>query len=395
MPVIQPVEGGFTFTTTVQDILDQVQSDLIYEMGSGHPKLIDYCNRIQQMLMRTSRWRFTLSEPLYFITTAEQPNYWVGPSNLVPPGNVNTGLNLTDFGIVAKDTVFDRSNNRQLKYVSKLPSGGILTFRDSMSRPGIPSVFHQDVWEGASNSNTIQLWPSPNNQNDYQPRPDAPILTTTAGGSLADRVYYVKLTLVDSMGGESSPSDMDQEIFVPAGSLLQVRMPWPKLTQNANGVLYNQYNVYVSETAGAEVLQTSSPLNCTRQYGVDWTEPTSGLVTGTATPPTNSGIAPLNGYVIEFRYFKTRLLIQEVGDVIMLPDQFKDVFVAGVNWLAYQYLKKPQEALQWAALYEAGVRGMIRDKNLFPKGGGFIMPDPASQWNPQSIDPSVLEILNY
>jgi hypothetical protein len=49
---------------------------------------------------------------------------------------------------------------------------------------------------------------------------------------------------------------------------------------------------------------------------------------------------------------------------------------AGVNWLAYKYLKKDDEAQVWQQVYARGLIEMVKDSNLFPRDGEFIHPDP-------------------
>jgi RHS repeat-associated protein len=114
--------------------------------------------------------------------------------------------------------------------------------------------------------------------------PPAPTLTDTTGGSAgADIYYYVKITYVGP-GGETWPSSEVQFYEMSASRLLVVDSP-PSAT-GATG-----YNVYVSSSTlggqtGLEVLQnTSGPIT----IGTNWTEPTSGLVTGLPAPVSSSG----------------------------------------------------------------------------------------------------------
>src|SRR5581483_8742966 len=50
----------------------------------------------------------------------------------------------------------------------------------------------------------------------------------------------------------------------------------PASAGNATG-----WNAYVASASGAEVLQNAAPI----ALGTNWTEPTTGLLTGTAPPP--------------------------------------------------------------------------------------------------------------
>jgi hypothetical protein len=85
---------------------------------------------------------------------------------------------------------------------------------------------------------------------------------------------------------------------------------------------------------------------------------------------------PADGiYAIEFRYYKVHTQLTIDSQVLLVPDDYKDIVCAGVNELANMYLKRPEEAQYWHAIYEEGKREMIRDANQFPRGEEFIRPD--------------------
>lgn len=102
--------------------------------------------------------------------------------------------------------------------------------------------------------------------------PGAPGLTAGAGGGLAAATDYVEETYVTAAG--ESPVSAEQSLAVPAGDLLTVASP-PALP----GV--TGYNVYVGDAPGAETKQNASPI----AIGTNWTEATSGLISGAAPPP--------------------------------------------------------------------------------------------------------------
>jgi len=85
-------------------------------------------------------------------------------------------------------------------------------------------------------------------------------------------------------------------------------------------------------------------------------------------------------YLIEFRYWFSKPQLAGLSDTLLIPDDYKDVVIAGVNYYANLYLRENyQDAQIWKGVYDEGVKGMKRDHNLFPRGQEFISPDPASQ----------------
>ena len=103
--------------------------------------------------------------------------------------------------------------------------------------------------------------------------PSTPSPTTVAGGALGAQTIFTKITYV-SPSGETTASGEAGPTAVTASHLLQV--PSPAAAGNATG-----WNVYCAASSGAELLQNVAPL----AIGTAWTEPTSGLVTGTTPPP--------------------------------------------------------------------------------------------------------------
>lgn len=100
--------------------------------------------------------------------------------------------------------------------------------------------------------------------------PLAPLLASVAGGALAAARYFVQIAYVTAAGETAASTEVSFSIAV--NSLLQIPSPPSSL---ATG-----WNVYVSTASGAETLQNASPI----AIGTPWTEPTSGLIVGTAMP---------------------------------------------------------------------------------------------------------------
>lgn len=358
------------YTTTAGSIISSVVGDAQNETGNGSV-ILDYVDRIHKRILRESQWGFLKSLPKQFITSPGVTDYWLA-TGTAPTGAVNTGLALSDIWAIDPASVWDRSNNRQLgsNQRSVNNSSANLTTPDAQPRYDVPRGFHY----GINNPGLIQLFPAPSNANTYLPVPLAPICTTGTGGSLAARTYYVYATFVDSEGGESTASTTPTVIYVPANSLITVQTPQP-VVASADQSNYGKWNVYIGTTATNPTKQNASPLTGS------FTEPTSGLITGSA-PPSTSTIQPLYGYIIEFTYYVQRQNITTQNQVLQVPDTYRDVVVAGVNWLTNLYMNKDPELTKstaWKAEFLDGLRQMRRDLNINFRTNDFIGPDSATQ----------------
>src|SRR6185369_1868009 len=115
----------YSFTTTVQDIIDDVSKDVRLELSSDSSEpteqgiLIDYTNRTSADLLRSSRWRF-LRGVFFFTTRKGQPEYWFGPTGSTPATAIDLGLNLNDVRSVTQ--VWDYTNFRKLDNTYKTPN---------------------------------------------------------------------------------------------------------------------------------------------------------------------------------------------------------------------------------------------------------------------------------
>jgi len=285
-----------------------------------------------------------------------------------PLGVYDTGLGLEDLRSIRLDSVFDRSNDTQIYSTNFKPLNQTLTFSDASSRPGRPKQFRSDQ----NNRYVLSIYPGPDNQNNFQPVPQAPICTAEiTAGSLPARFYYVTVTYIDDFGNESSPSP-ETRVYIPANMVVTVGPPQEPVL-SSTGISYQKYKVYASTTSGSETCQTASPLYTTGS----WQEPNTGLISG-ATAPTQNNLEPIDGYLIEFQYYQTRTTLTQGTQVIQVPDEYRDVVIAGVNYLANEYLKRQQDASFWLGVYQSGVRDMVRDKWQFPKGADYIRIDSAA-----------------
>lgn len=109
---------------------------------------------------------------------------------------------------------------------------------------------------------------------DDVPAPASPTLGSVAGGALAAATYYVATSYITARGETlTSPSAL---LAVAANHLLTVQSP--PLCADVTG-----WNVYVGTAPGSLQKQNAGAMG----IGSDYTEPTTGLVSG-AAPPTVS-----------------------------------------------------------------------------------------------------------
>ena len=110
--------------------------------------------------------------------------------------------------------------------------------------------------------------------------PAAATLSQVSGGSISATTYYVELTYLNSSGQQTTGST-EASLAVDANHLLQVSSP---AASGSGGGAAVSYNVAVSTVTGTETIQNSTPI----AIGTNWSEPTSGLVAGTALPGGNN-----------------------------------------------------------------------------------------------------------
>ena len=374
-----------TATLTVQQIIDRCQRDIddILMAGGGTgstaPTLgIEYVDRVQQMILgrRPLTWDWMLSVPKKFLTERGQTEYWIGTTTSQAAGEVDTLLNLTDIQQVKPGSVIGRSAHNMPFNVQEAPVGSAWQNEDGSYQEGTPQWYRNDE----ARANVISLYPAPDTGSDYELVPPAPHSTTAAGGALAARTYYIRTTFVDLEGNESLPSTTARQ-FVEASKFITVKAPQPLISAGSAGVSYLRWNLYASETEGSETLQNVSPT----ATSADWTQSVA-LTTSGASVPTSSTLEPLRGYLIEFRYFKKHTTLTAVGDTLLIPNDFRDVVVAGVNMLGWRYISMthPEKAVQmqmWQQDFQAGLARMVQAQNRWG-GKKFMRPDPGSFVNP-------------
>jgi hypothetical protein len=361
--------------STITSLTSQDLRSQLANSGTDQAILVSFVERAQLDMLRTANWEFLVSGTQQFITKSGVTDYWIGATGTNPSGAVDTGLNISNLKRIDETSVFDRSNFTQLNKVVYKPNLVGLANPDSEERQGIPKAWVEDV----ANPYLFRIFPAPNNANTFQPVPETPICTTTVSGALVARIYWVNVTLVDSLGYESSAALNPVKIYVPANSVLVVQPPVPGIAASASGIAYNRFNVYAvsaginvsSSGYGNLTLQNVSPSTTA------WQEPNTGLTTNGVQAPTTNSITPLDGYVMEFKYWQSRPIGLTAGTTLMVPDEYKDVIVAGTNMVCAQFLAKQGDVEYWGAMYQSGLRAMVRDRNLSPKTD-FIKPDGAA-----------------
>ena len=356
-------------TITASDILAAIHRDTRNTLNNanGETLLLDYLDRIHRMIVRRRKWDWLQSAPKRFVTEVGQTDYWIGASGSADAGQVDTALNLSDVYEVKVGSVIDRSGLTPLHREEEPPFHLLAALPDASYQQGPPLEYRYD----SRTPNVLSIYPQPDEGNDYEMIPAPPHSTTAAGGSLDARTYFIKVTFVDLEGNESAASSPAARQFVEASKIITVKAPQPPVSTGTAGISYLRYNVYVGTTEGSETLQNGSPTAIT----ADWTEDVTGLTSNGASAPTTSSIEPLRGYVIDFRYIKKLSPINDTGDILLIPDRYIDVVKYGVNWLAFKYLKMPEDSAEQKDLFDTGIQQMVMEQNPWPGGKMYIRPD--------------------
>ena len=172
------------------------------------------------------------------------------------------------------------------------------------------------------------------------PAPGEPTLGSTSGGSIAATTYYVRVTWVNAAG--ETLGSTETSLAVAADHLLTVEPPSSSTAalSSATG-----WNVYVSTATGTETKQNSSVL----AFDATWTEPTSGLISGSALPSANTTGPTLSstagGSIAETTYYVQWIYAQ--GDNVSLPSAEVSYTVAADHLLVVSGPPAVQGASGW------------------------------------------------
>jgi hypothetical protein len=478
-----------------QDIVNAVIQDS-QSQTTNRSALYDYTDRIHQRILRESQWRFLLSDPQVFVTMPGVSSYTL-VSGTPPAGSFQTNNLLTNFANIAPGSVYNLTTNNKLEEdTDDITSLSYFRNLDGSLRSGYPRTYSNSI----ANPGTIFLKPVPDDQNQYYPVPETPVVTFTAGGTLPARIYYGVVTFVDSLQGESTQCEVPFVVSVPAGYLATIHSPNSSIGGiSGNQTLYNFWNVYIGYAVNNYSRQNSTPT----AIGTNWTENALGIMTGTlpvpsvlalqpassqtvlsisenglltttntgtnvypfywaledtngnlwqiqvnsgtgqlqavalapnpstvnvytalyltdtsdyatwaitvttigqlqasvysvppATiavnggPPLTSTIQPLNAYAIHFRYYQSRSQITSSNptQALQVPYAYKDIVIAGVNYLAGLYMDRLEsrepsaKTLSWKRDFDQGLAQIRRDLRINYRKTDFISPDSTSQY---------------
>ena len=109
---------------------------------------------------------------------------------------------------------------------------------------------------------------------EFSPLATTATLSQTSGGSLLARTYSVKYAYYDNTSGEVTKPSSAATLAISANNLVKVTVP--VFPPSADRV-----RIYAVETPGTETLQDTVTTRT-------WTEPTGGLISGSALPTTNT-----------------------------------------------------------------------------------------------------------
>jgi hypothetical protein len=225
------------------------------------------------------------------------------------------------------------------------------------------------------NTGTLQV---PSTQVALPPANANTVLAIDPSGSLITIDYGVPV--IPAFWAIRSPNLQWWEVTTDpiTGLLITQAVPSNPQTTNVFDTIYLTDTGLVSTWA---ITVTNAGVLVSTLYS---TPPTTNAVNGQL--PSNATIQPLSAYVIQFRYYKLRNSITNPTDVLQIPYTYKDVVIAGVNYLASMYLDRQEarepsaKTLQWKRDFDQGLAQIRRDLRISFRKTDFIAPDNASQY---------------
>lgn len=217
---------------------------------------------------------------------------------------------------------------------------------------------------------------------------DGPTLSTSAGGSLGGRTYYVRYTWAS--GNEETTESYEESILmVPSGELLSVAVP--NLPQNVA-----QANIYVGITTDALKKQVTPITN----DSLTWTEPITGYEATGSGPPTVNSLSERvlvhfadNGLTIT-RKSATRYEIQTEFEELWVQNP-RAYFATGAIELGAMTVVAPATlsaikaagTIDLPALSVSGVATIAPSEDTFMATGHITLPAITSSGDAANLEP--------
>lgn len=284
-------QNNWTVVDTANDYI-QVYNGYLNTLGGTNTGAFDTYLQSANLIPLEGHLRLTHGE-FDFVSASDGVigGIWTAvPGALNPLSTCLFGIRCTKSG---NDTILqplingsvDTSQSVTTKTNCRYVFRTILTIREALRR--------RNIYPYATEAGRVE-WLSPyqlSDVADFQTfiteinfSPEAPVLGSTAGGTLAATTYYVRTSYVTPDG--ETPASSESYVAAGANNLLTVASPSPQAA--ATG-----WNVYVGTAFGQETLQNASPL----AISTSWTLPTGGLTTTGAVPPASALGSVTNEYV--------------------------------------------------------------------------------------------------
>jgi hypothetical protein len=205
------------------------------------------------------------------------------------------------------------------------------------------------------------------------------VLSITSGGLLG--TTNIGVPVYPSFWAIEAPNSGLWQVSVNGSGMLTTSAIAP------NPSLINVIStLYLTDTSNVSTWAITVTNSGQLESTVYATPPTTAAVNG--NPPTTTTIQPLNAYVIQFRYYQTRAQITSANpsQVLQIPYAYKDIVIAGVNYLATLYMdrdanREPSaKTLQWKRDFDVGLSQIRRDLRVNYRKTDFIQPDVISQY---------------
>jgi hypothetical protein len=144
--------------------------------------------------------------------------------------------------------------------------------------------------------------------------------------------------------------------------------------------------VYVTDQSSVATWKITVTTGGVLQATIYSEPPSTAAVNG--QPPAYPSIQPLSAYVIQFRYYMTRAQVTSSNptQVLQIPYAYKDIVIAGVNYLASMYIdiaanREPSaKTLLWKKDFDVGLAQIRRDLRVNYRKTDYIQPDVATQY---------------